>query len=52
MDVSAVIVVLVLTALSLGLIVWLEIYSRRKDKAESSDETQTRESAVLGNDSD
>jgi hypothetical protein len=40
MDISAIIVVLVLTALSFGAIVWLEIYSRRTQPKESaSDQT-------------
>ena len=35
MDLSAVIVVLALTALSLGAIVWLEIYSRGRQRKEA-----------------
>lgn len=35
MDLGTIIVVLVLTALSLGAIVWLEIYSRRTRPKES-----------------
>lgn len=36
MDLSAIIVVLLLTALSFGAIVWLEIYSRRTQPKELS----------------
>ena len=32
MDLSAIVVVVLLTTLSLGAIVWLELYSRRKHK--------------------
>lgn len=35
MDISAIIVVIVLTALSLAAIVWLEIYSRRNHRQET-----------------
>ncbi len=35
MDLSVIIVVVVMTAMALGAIVWLEIHSRRKHKTES-----------------
>ena len=37
MDVSAIIVILVLTALALGAIVWMEMHSRRTRQAEGSE---------------
>ena len=37
MDISAIIVILVLTALSLGALVWMEIHSRGRQQEESSD---------------
>jgi hypothetical protein len=42
MDLSAIMVVLVLTALSLGAIIWLEIFSRKTQPKElASDQTST-----------
>lgn len=42
MDLSAIMVVLVLTALSLGAIIWLEIFSRKtRPKELASDQTST-----------
>jgi hypothetical protein len=37
MDLSAIIVILVLTALSLGALVWMEIQSRRRQREEATD---------------
>ena len=41
MDLSAIIVVIALTALALGTIVGLEIYSRKIHRKEASEETYT-----------
>ena len=46
MDVSAIVVILVLTALSIGAIVWMEMNSRRRAREKTSEVRPVRSGSV------
>lgn len=54
MDISAIVVVLVLTALALAAIIWMEIHSRKTSSNESSSDAKSfgsNETEILAQDS-